>query len=273
MYAEMTGLAELPSLKATRFTSIRKTEETGSTNADLLAEAAGGAAEGSVAVTDHQTAGRGRQQRSWHDEPGNALLVSVLLRPQRALAPLLPLLTGVAAVEAVGTLLARGASPIGLKWPNDVLVPWLDERKLAGILAESTTGGSSPRRGDEITMVVVVGMGMNLRWGRPPPPEVAARAATLAEVVGRAVDRDEILTRYLRCLEFWLARAETDGPAPLLERYRRSCLTLGRRLRFATGDGDHRGTATDISPNGTLLMETEARGLVELHAGDAHHLD
>ncbi|MGB5755300.1 MAG: hypothetical protein WBM50_00165, partial [Acidimicrobiales bacterium] len=65
-------MAELPSLNATRFTSIRTTAETGSTNADLLAEAARGAAEGNVLVTDHQTAGRGRQRRSWHDEPGAA---------------------------------------------------------------------------------------------------------------------------------------------------------------------------------------------------------
>lgn len=153
-----------------------------------------------------------------------------------------------------------------------MLVPWLDERKLAGILAESTTAGPSGTGREDPTMVVVVGMGMNLRWGRPPPSEVAARAATLTEVVGRAVDRDDVLSRYLRCLELWLARAEAGGQEVVLERYRRSCLTIGRRLRFATGDGEYRGTATDISPTGTLLMDAEGHGPIELHAGDAHHL-
>ena len=242
MYAEMTGLAELPSLNATRFTSIRTTAETGSTNADLLAEAAQGAAEGNVLVTDHQTAGRGRQRRSWHDEPGAALLVSVLLRPRRALAPVLPLLTGVAAVEAVGTMLTGETAPIGLKWPNDVLVPWLDERKLAGILAESTTAGPSGTGREDPTIVVVVGMGMNLRWGRPPPTEVAARAATLTEVVGRAVDRDDVLSRYLRCLELWLARAEAGGPEVVLETvptlmpHHRSSAAVRHRRRRVPGN-------------------------------------
>ncbi|MGI9597513.1 MAG: biotin--[acetyl-CoA-carboxylase] ligase, partial [Acidimicrobiales bacterium] len=160
----MTGLAELPNLIETRFAPIRTVAETGSTNADLLAAAARGAAEGSVLVTDHQTAGRGRQRRNWHDDPGNALLVSVLLRPGRNLAPLLPLLTGVAAVDAVTTLLEpdhadRPDRPVGLKWPNDVLAPALDDRKLAGILAESTTVAPARPGTDDEPMIVVVGMG------------------------------------------------------------------------------------------------------------------
>ncbi len=285
MYAQMSGLAELPDLIATRFSSIRTVAETGSTNADLLAEAVGGAAEGLVLATDHQTAGRGRQSRNWHDDPGNAMLASVLLRPRRDLAPVMPLLAGVAVVDAVATLIddpssggpstTDGRSGAGLKWPNDVLVPSLGERKLAGILAESTTAGQSkssdPDHGDD-SIVVVVGTGLNLRWGRPPPDEISRRAATLAELLGRDVERDVMLDRYLRCLELWLGRIEAQGTGVLLDRYRRYCLTIGRRLRFATAATEHVGIATDVSATGTLMMDTDDHGTVELHAGDAHHL-
>jgi BirA family biotin operon repressor/biotin-[acetyl-CoA-carboxylase] ligase len=245
--------------------------ETGSTNADLLAEAAAGGPEGRVLVTDHQTAGRGRQSRAWHDEPGDALLVSVLLRPRRAIAPLIPLVTGLAAVETVEAIVGPGAPgerPVGLKWPNDVLSPAHGERKLAGILAEATT--ASEDRADRL--VVVVGMGLNLRRGSPPPPEIQARAVTLAELAGRPVPRDDVLDRFLRRLDRWLGRLEEDGPEPVLDAYRATCLTLGRRVRFATGEGERRGVATGISPEGALLLRTDDGCELELHAGDAHHL-
>src|SRR5262245_18861475 len=68
-------------LAGTTFADVTWVAETGSTNADLLAEARAGAAGGRVAVTDHQTAGRGRRGRTWSDPPGSSLLVSVLFRP------------------------------------------------------------------------------------------------------------------------------------------------------------------------------------------------
>lgn len=280
MYAQMVGFAELPPPPGTRFATVRLVAETGSTNADLLAEASTGAPEGLVLVTDHQRAGRGRQRRVWHDEPGSSLLVSVLLRPAVATAPLIPLVTGLAAVDAVGDVVGRdrlgsggddlapGADRVvGLKWPNDVLAPGHGERKLAGILAEAAT---PPDRHGEPRLVVVVGMGMNLRWGTPPPDEVAARAVTLTEIAGRPVDRDEVLTRFLVGLERWLSALEAGEP--VLDAYRSACLTLGRIVRFTTAGGEYRGTAVDISPGGTLLLETGDGEVVELNAGDAHHV-
>jgi BirA family biotin operon repressor/biotin-[acetyl-CoA-carboxylase] ligase len=273
MYAQMADFAELPPVPGTRFSTVRLVAETGSTNADLLAEAVDGGAEGRVLVTDHQRSGRGRQRRAWHDEPGNALLVSALLRPKRDHAPLIPLATGLAAVDAVGAV-AGVDGLVGLKWPNDVLAPRHGERKLAGILAEATTAGpgsgtSSGRAGD-ISMIVVVGMGLNLRWGSPPPAEIAERAVTLAELTGRPVDRDDVLASFLVALERWLTCLEDGGP--LLEAYRRVCLTVGRTVRFATSDGELRGTAVGISAAGTLLLDTGSGQPVELNAGDAHHL-
>ncbi len=287
MYAQMSRLPELPPLIETRFSSIRVVEETGSTNADLLAEGRAGAAEGAVLVAGHQTAGRGRQRRLWHDEPGNALLVSVLLRPKRTVAALMPLLTGVAAVDALGALAAEvGASDVaadnpessgtpaplaGLKWPNDVLAPPLGDRKLAGILAESATP-STPAGAAADTLIVVPGMGMSLRWGRPPPPEIAERAATVTELLRTEVEREQLLHLYLRSMERWLALVERDGPGALLDGYRARCITLGRQVRFETSSDLYVGRAADVSDAGTLLLDTADHGRVELHAGDAHHV-
>jgi BirA family biotin operon repressor/biotin-[acetyl-CoA-carboxylase] ligase len=278
MYAQMTPMSELPPLNATRFSSIQVVEQTGSTNADLLAAAAEGEPDGAVLVTGHQTAGRGRQNREWHDEPGNSLLVSLLARPALAVAPLFPLLAGVAIVEAINTMDPAGS--VGLKWPNDLLAPSLGERKVAGILSESATGArtgvstggdATDGEGRSGTIVVVVGMGLNLRWGSPPPDEIASKAASLAEVLGRPVERDDVLHRYLRAFEFWLRRLETSGPEVLLDRYRVHCLTIGRSVRFETSVGERHGVVNNISPTGTLLLQTAA-GEVELHAGDAHHI-
>ncbi|HEV3291948.1 MAG TPA: biotin--[acetyl-CoA-carboxylase] ligase, partial [Streptosporangiaceae bacterium] len=100
---------------------IRVVAETGSTNADLLAEARAGASEGLVLAAEAQTAGRGRLGRRWLSPPGAALTFSVLLRP-RGVPPArlgwLPLLAGVAVAAAV-----TGAAALDtrLKWPNDVL--------------------------------------------------------------------------------------------------------------------------------------------------------
>ena len=82
MVARVQGPFATSAVEGTRFTDVRWVAETGSTNRDLLSEASSGAPEGIVLVADHQTAGRGRLDRSWSAPPGASLLVSVLLRPR-----------------------------------------------------------------------------------------------------------------------------------------------------------------------------------------------
>lgn len=265
----------------TVFGPVRFVGTTGSSNADLLAEARAGAPEGVVLVADHQTAGRGRHGRSWVAPPGAALLASVLLRP-RAGSAALTLLS-----PAVGLAVRDACADAGvdaqLKWPNDVIahVPGETgepgEAKLAGVLAEADV----PSGG---TAAVVAGFGVNLLshpalsaavdaqvgetgrdFGPLPPVALDALAACPPH-------RNELLVSVLVRLDAWYRRLqEPSGGRALLDELRRHSATLGRRVRVLTPAGTVTGMAADLSADGRLVVET-ADGLVEIAAGDCHHL-
>ena len=210
-----------------------------STQAIVFAMAAEGAADRTVVVAESQTAGRGRRGRTWQDEPGASLLVSILLRPKLTPAqlPTLSLTAGVALAEALATAAGLQAR---LKWPNDILV---GGRKLAGILLESR--GLAP--------VVALGIGVNITQGEFPC-ELAERA-TSVRLAGGACDRETLLAALLEALDRWRGRLEREGFAPVRERWRTLAETLGRTV---TVDGVT-GVAVDVDEDGALLLETDGR--------------
>ncbi|HZH80428.1 MAG TPA: biotin--[acetyl-CoA-carboxylase] ligase, partial [Gemmatimonadales bacterium] len=108
-----------------------------------------GAPAASVVIAEQQTAGRGRDGRTWHSPPGGVWL-GVLLRPTRAELGVLSVRVGLAVADAVDGLLGRAETR--LKWPNDVL---LAERKLAGILCEGRWHG-------EVLQWLGLGVGINV---------------------------------------------------------------------------------------------------------------
>ena len=207
-----------------------------STQTVAFALAADGAADRTVVVAQAQTAGRGRHGRLWLDEPGASLLMSIILRPrlEPARLPTLSLAAGVAVVEALERV--TGLKP-RLKWPNDVLV---DGRKLAGILLESRIGPSP---------LVVLGIGVNLAQ-RVFPADLAERATSVRLAVGRRVDADALLTALLESLDAWRTRLETEGWAPIRERWRALTETLGRRVSIDSVEG----VAVDVDEDGALIV-------------------
>jgi BirA family transcriptional regulator, biotin operon repressor / biotin---[acetyl-CoA-carboxylase] ligase len=241
---------------------VRVVAETGSTNADLLAEARSGAQEGLVLVAEAQTAGRGRMGRRWVSPPRSALTFSVLLRPgvPAALLGWMPLLAGVAVASAL-----RGTAGVDarLKWPNDVLA---GDAKLAGILAE--------RWGEAI----VVGTGINVFQRRD---ELAVPTATSLFLTAPAAGtgmRERLLTAVLGELARWY-RAWLDQPHPgdpdgcgLREEYLRRSGTVGAAVTVMLPGGQSlTGTAAGIDAAGRLEMRT-GTGLVRISAGDVVHL-
>jgi BirA family transcriptional regulator, biotin operon repressor / biotin---[acetyl-CoA-carboxylase] ligase len=269
--ARLNGaLASRPGL----WREVRVVEETGSTNADLLAEARSGAAEGLVLVAEAQTAGRGRMGRRWISPPRRALTFSVLLRPAvpAGLLGWLPLLAGVAVASALERTAGVDAR---LKWPNDVLA---DDAKIAGILAERW--GSA----------VVVGTGINVlqQRGELPVPTATsllaaqagqARGAEPAEGPADGADmRERLLTAVLDELARWY-RAWLDQPHPgdadgcgLRGEYLRRSATVGTPVTVMLPGGQNlAGTAAGIDTAGRLEIRT-GTGLVQVSAGDVVHL-
>ncbi|MHB8220717.1 MAG: biotin--[acetyl-CoA-carboxylase] ligase [Acidimicrobiales bacterium] len=247
---------------AAEFFDVRRFDRLGSTNTYLLEQARSGAAEGTVAVADHQSAGRGRLGRRWEAPPGTCLLVSVLLRPVTGPGerPLAAVAAAVAAVEACRVV--AGVSP-DVKWPNDLVVA---DRKLAGVLAEADPGAPGGPPG---SVAVVVGLGMYVDW--PGPPDVGGTC--LSEVAGHRVDRDELLDAWLGALAPRVAAlASPAGRDGLAGELRARCSTLGRRVRVELVDGSAvTGRAVDLSAAGHLVVDTGAGHLV-VASGDVVHL-
>ncbi len=246
---------------------VRRFGEIDSTNTWLLAEARAGAPEGLVAVADHQSAGRGRLDRRWEAAPGAALLASVLLRP--VLEPgALHLATALVALSALEACRRTAGVDAGIKWPNDLVV---GDAKLAGVLAEAdpSAGGGAPG-----SVAVVVGIGLNIE---PPGPAASSNATSLGQLVaagsGSAVpSRDALLSAFLRELE--RRRPELDDAAgrhALGSDLRRHCVTLGRAVRVELVTSELIGTATDLTDEGALVVET-GDGPRVVTAGDVVHL-
>jgi BirA family biotin operon repressor/biotin-[acetyl-CoA-carboxylase] ligase len=249
------------------YTSLEVVDQTGSTNADLLAAARTGADSGAVLVAEEQTAGRGRLDRSWQSQPGAALTFSVLLRPTDvppASRGWLPLLTGVATASA---LRAATGVAVSLKWPNDVLGAAAADGhagKLAGILAEQA--------GDAI----VVGIGLNVSAERDELPSEQATSLWLEGAVD--LGRDGILIAIARELEDYYLRW-TDSPEPgdaqssgLHAAYLEACSTIGREVRVEMpGGGTLTGQATGVDGLGRLVLSA-SDGEHAVSAGDVVHV-
>ncbi|MHB8670198.1 MAG: biotin--[acetyl-CoA-carboxylase] ligase [Acidimicrobiales bacterium] len=242
-------------LSGTRFSDLRWHSETDSTNREALDLARAGAAEGVVVVADHQTAGRGRLDRTWEAPPGSSLLTSVLLRP--SLPPdQVARVAMVLAISASDALEEVAGFRPQLKWPNDLVVArgGRGTRKLGGILSEAILSGA---RVD----AVVVGLGLNLNWPHPLPEHLAEVAVSADEVAGRPVDRTAVLLCLLgRLEEHYGLLFEGGGGRAALVNYRRQCCTLGRRVRVELAGEVVVGRAVDISDEGHLVVAPEEEG-------------
>ncbi|HYJ61858.1 MAG TPA: biotin--[acetyl-CoA-carboxylase] ligase [Actinomycetota bacterium] len=210
-------------------------EVTASTNATALELAEGGAPQWTLVTAAHQTAGRGRHGRGWTDVPGGSLLASVLLRPDLDAdrIGLLTLLAGASMAEAAA---AASGLDVRCTWPNDLLV---DDRKVAGILAESQVSDGAVR-------AVVLGVGVNLA-----PPDLDGIAGL------GAVDPAALLGAFLRGFHDTYAGPPDALAATIRARWLARTATIGREVRaIGTGGEVVAGIATDVDESGALVIAT-----------------
>ena len=241
---------------------VEVVEQSPSTNQDLVNQARTGEREGLVLVAEHQTAGRGRLDRSWVTPPRAALTFSMLLTPDMVPAsrwPWLPLLAGIAVAEGVRRVTEVDCR---LKWPNDVMV---SERKLAGLLVERVERPAGA--------AAVVGVGLNVTSDREELPVSTATSLQLEDAV--LLDRSVILREVLRTfaalyLQWCAERGDPTGG--LRSAYVRRCATIGQEVRVDLPSGERvHGKAVGVDADGRLDVLTPP-GSRLLGAGDVVHV-
>lgn len=224
---------------------------TDSTNADLwrLVDE-GESVPGQVVVTDHQRRGRGRQGRSWFQEPEMGLPFSVLVYP-RLPVERISLLTLAAGISLADALAAEGV-PAALKWPNDILV---GGRKLGGILAES-------RQTDQgLTVVIGIGLNVNEQAG-DFPRKLQATAVSVRMVLRRSVQRELLLAGVLNRLEGLLP----PDPAEVVPQWLERCAHRDTPVRFHGPREQVEGLFLGLDDQGRARIEVD--GEVRLLAGE-----
>jgi BirA family biotin operon repressor/biotin-[acetyl-CoA-carboxylase] ligase len=228
-----------------------------STNDEAARQALAGAPEGLCIVAREQTAGRGRQHRTWQSPKDAGLYFSILLRPSIATSgwPLIPLMAALAVADA----LRQSASlATDIKWPNDILARG---RKLAGILAETVETPTG--------RAVVLGIGINLD-DRAFPFELRELGISVAAETRSAPSPETILQSLTAALARRYENLLDEGGAESVvhEWSARSSYAHGKLVRVALADEIFEGRTSGLEPDGALRVET-SDGMVRIvRAGD-----
>lgn len=251
------------------YAALDVVERTGSTNADLLAAAADGAADRTVLVAGAQTAGRGRRDRTWVSPPGSGVYLSVLLRPSTVPAERLGTLSLVAGLALMHLATETAGVEAVLKWPNDLLVG-TGRAKAAGILSEAAQDGAGPG--------VVVGVGLNvtaLPEGAEPGPG-GLPPGSFADAGATVTDRTTLTASFLRAFQeleaVWRLNDGDLERSGVITGYRDACGTIGQRVRAELPDGAVTGVAVDVDGDGRLLVKLDDGTPKTISAGDIVHL-
>lgn len=248
-------LAELTAAARVSVSRLETHTVLDSTNRYLLAGARDGWPSGVVCLAEQQTAGRGRQGRSWLTPFGASLAYSLLWRftaPPEALSGL-SLATGIATARVLRKI---GVSEAGLKWPNDV---WWRRRKLGGILLES--GGVA---GD---FYVVAGVGLNLALPRQDAVAIDQPWVDLQEIPGTgSISRNGLAAVLISELVETFREFQQRGFADLTAEWARFDQVEGCSISLQLPNARVSGIARGVDATGALLLET-VDGVVKPYIG------
>ena len=235
--------------------TVHFARETDSTNLWIKRLAKEGAPEGTLALAEFQSAGRGRLGRSWEVPEGTSVMMSILLRPEfePQYAPMLTLVMGMAVAKAVGNL----GFDVSIKWPNDVVV---SRKKICGILTEMGV-----REGKIDYAVIGVGINVNIREF---PEEMADKATSLYLEGGREFDRSQVpglvMEAFERYYEIFVATCDLSG---LREEYEGILANYNQPVRVLAKE-PYEGIARGITDDGELLVEKTDGSVTAVSAGE-----
>jgi BirA family transcriptional regulator, biotin operon repressor / biotin---[acetyl-CoA-carboxylase] ligase len=213
--------------------------------------------EGTVIISESQSAGRGRLGRSWHSDREAGMYFSMVLFPKAppSLAPLFTLGTAVAMHNAVEHY---SGLDVDIKWPNDLLI---GRQKFCGILAEIQA---------EVDLVktMIIGVGLNANHERLPD-EIAGRATSLRIASGRIQSRLEILLEFFEEFETIYMDFERKGPRGFIDQWTRfSSFANGRKIEIHDGVRKIAGVTRGLNPLGALRIEQKGGRIEEVYSGD-----
>ena len=235
--------------------TVHFARETDSTNLWIKRLAKEGASEGTIALAEFQSAGRGRLGRSWEVPEGTSVMMSILLRPQfePQYAPTLTLVMGMAVAKAVKSL----GFDVSIKWPNDVVV---SHKKICGILTEMGV-----RDGKIDYAVIGVGINVNIKEF---PEEMADKATSLYLESGREFDRSQIPGLVMEAFEEYYEKfAATCDLSGLKEEYESILANYNQPVRVLAKE-PYEGVARGITDGGELLVEKTDGMIVAVSAGE-----
>ena len=235
--------------------TVHFARETDSTNLWIKRLAKEGASEGTLALAEFQSAGRGRLGRSWEVPEGTSVMMSILLRPkfEPQYAPTLTLVMGMAVAKAVKSL----GFDVSIKWPNDVVV---SHKKICGILTEMGV-----RDGKIDYAVIGVGINVNIKEF---PEEMADKATSLYLESGKEFDRSQIPGLVMEAFEKYYEKfAATCDLSGLKEEYESILANYNQPERVLAKE-PYEGVARGITDGGELLVEKTDGTIVAVSAGE-----
>ena len=229
--------------------------ETGSTNADVKALAESGEPAGYVLISDRQTQGRGRLNRTFHSPQSTGLYLSILLRPTCSVQESVFLTTAAAVAAARGIKSAFGID-VGIKWVNDL---YYKERKVCGILTESSVNFDS-----EKLEYAVCGIGFNVFSPLDGfPEELTGIAGSLLDSYDNEA-RSRLAAAFLN--EFY--RIQIEDRATVLDEYRRRSILIGKTVTSPTGVFDGTAEVLGIDDSAGLMVRLSDGSCMTLSAGE-----
>lgn len=232
-------------------------EETDSTNNVIKRMAEEGAAHGTLAIAEIQTAGRGRRGRQWASPKGSGIWMSFLLRPEilPQKASMLTLVTALAVRQAI---LKVCQLPVLIKWPNDIVSRG---RKVCGMLTEMSA---------ELEWVhyVVIGIGINVNM-EEFPEEIRETATSLRMECERKINRSSLIAAFGEAFEEYYEQFMKSGDLSLLmEEYNQYLVNCGKKVKIIDPAGEYTGVSAGINAQGELLVTDEEGSLRTVRSGE-----
>jgi BirA family biotin operon repressor/biotin-[acetyl-CoA-carboxylase] ligase len=229
------------------------------TSTNILSKelASKGATEGTIVLTEEQTAGKGRMDRRWLSPAYKNLLFSILLRPFLPVDQVFAL-TMVLSVAVVEEIDAETRLDVKIKWPNDLCI---NHKKLGGVLTEFSVR-------DRRLEYVILGLGLNVNWGPGEDEDIIYPATSILTESGRMISRNELLSGILKRFEGYYQEVLSGKEAGLYKRWNRLSAVIGKDVEIISQDRIVTGKALRIDRHGALILKDDKGKENRILSGD-----